>query len=212
MDKSWENHYQRKKSILAYPDENLVRMIKKNFGDNPEKGLRALDLGCGSGRHVRLLHELGIADVTGSDISEKGLLVTRENYGSNIVQNDNRDIPFRENTFDIIVAWGSLHYNNKSEISGMLDEIKRVLKKNGMLFATMRCSRDTHLKKGKHLGNDVWITELNDISGSIASFYSEDEIKKYFSIFEKFEYGLVERTIIGDTKSLVSHWVLQAVK
>jgi hypothetical protein len=94
----------------------------------------------------------------------------------------------------------------------MLDEIKFILKTNGLFFATLRSSRDTHLKRGEHKGNNEWITDLNDISGSSVSFYSEEELQKEFSIFSHFEYGLIERSIIGDINKIISHWIISAKK
>ena len=94
----------------------------------------------------------------------------------------------------------------------MLSGIRRILRPGGQFLATLRCSRDTYLKKGRHLGNDTWVTDLKDIKGSMASFYNEPELRKELSIFGEFTYALMERTLMGDLSSLISHWVIHARK
>jgi ubiquinone/menaquinone biosynthesis C-methylase UbiE len=209
----WEMHYANDKSVLAYPDENLVRMVKKNLPemDDPSR-LLAVDCGCGSGRHLKFLSDIGIAHAIGIDASYNALVISRSQCPGAMLQGTNKYLPLKNETADIVIAWGSLHYNNKYDCIAMLEEIQRIIKIGGCLFATLRSSRDTYLKKGRHLGNDIWITDLQDLDGSIASFYNESELKTAFSIFSDFSYGLIERTVIGDLSSLISHWVIQARK
>ena len=72
---SWETHYTAGKSELLYPDENLVRLLKKNRLLGSPGDLTAVDLGCGSGRHLRLLSDLGITRVIGLDASYNALVI-----------------------------------------------------------------------------------------------------------------------------------------
>lgn len=209
---AWENHYHRDKSALMYPDENLVRILKKNLQSKDTKSLHAADIGCGSGRHLQLLTDLGITSIFGSDISFQALALCRDNRFSNLIQSDNKKLPFKDNSIDIAIAWGSLHYAPKEDLEVMLNEIKRILKHNGSLYCTLRSSRDTYLKKGRHLGKDEWITDLNDIQGSLVSFYTEEEIGNAFSEFSSFSYGIIERSIIGDISKVLSHWVIEAIR
>lgn len=206
----WDNHYTRSKSELLYPDENLVRLLNKSVRE--PAGMTAVDLGCGSGRHLKLLSEIGISRIIGLDASHGALLISRKTGQSLLVRGNNRQLPLKDGSADIIIAWGSLHYNVKSDLAPMLDEILRILKQDGQLFATLRSSRDTYLKRGTHLGNDMWVTDLKDISGSTASFYTESEIRKELSPFSQYSYGLIERTLVGDITSLISHWIIHARK
>ena len=54
--------------------------------------------------------------------------------------------------------------------------------------------------------------DLNDIKNSVVSFFSEEELKSSFKIFTMFEFGLMERSIIGDTEKIISHWFFRAKK
>lgn len=209
---SWEKHYTAGKSELLYPDENLVRLLRKNPLLASPGGHTAVDLGCGSGRHIKLLNDLGLSRVVGLDSSYNALVISRKQCPGPLLQGNNLHLPLRNDIADIVICWGSLHYNNKYDLMTMLEEILRILKKGGYLLATLRSARDTYLKRGSHLGNDTWVTDVNDISGSTVSFYNEEELKVAFSIFNSVTYGLMERTLMGDITSLLSHWIIEARK
>jgi len=209
----WNSHYKKNKSVLSYPDENLVRLLAREVKNSERVNkLKAIDIGCGSGRHMALLEDSGIAEIYGSDYSLNALNICRDAGYPLVINCDNKALPFMKNTFDITVAWGSLHYSSKGDMRLMLDEVKRIMKQGGSLFATLRRDNDTYLKTGIDLGNNTWRTGLDDLTGTVVSFFSEDELKDIFSIFESFSYGWMERTIIGDTGKVISHWIISAKK
>ncbi len=209
----WNSHYKKNKSVLSYPDENLVRLIAGEIKKSENRrSLNAIDIGCGSGRHMALLEDSGIAEVYGSDYSLNALSICREAGYPLVINCDNKNLPFRENTFDIAVAWGSLHYSPKDEMRSMLGEVQRIMKQGGSLFATLRRDNDTYLKTGTDLGNNTWRTGLDDLTGTVVSFFEESELKDIFSTFETFSYGWMERTIIGDISKVISHWIISAKK
>ncbi|HPJ42342.1 MAG TPA: methyltransferase domain-containing protein [Spirochaetota bacterium] len=213
MKTDWNKHYKKDKSVLSYPDENLVRLVMKELQRfQAIEELKAIDVGCGSGRHIAFMQSAGLNQVYGTDNSFNALQICRDLDPEKLIHCDNRDIPLRNELFDISVAWGSLHYSTKPEIIPMISEIKRITKSGGVIFATLRTDKDTYLKTGKHLGNNTWQTGLNDLTGTIVSFYNEDELKTLFSGFSELNYGWMERTIIGDTSKVISHWVISARK
>jgi len=213
MDNSrWERHYTRGRSTLSYPDENLVRLLHHELKERDRSGIRVLDNGCGSGRHLFLLHELGTGFAAGSDYSYNALNICREAGENNLVNCDNRALPFRDSSFDIIIAWGSLHYSLKEEARLMTEELFRILSPGGVILATLRRDNDTCLKTGEHLGGNVWRTKLNDLEGSVVSFYSEDEVLELFGQSSGLQIGFMERSIVGDTSKVISHWIVRAEK
>jgi len=213
MNSSWNKHYLREKSQLFYPDENLIRIAKSQYKNIEQNNNHfAVDLGCGTGRHLGLLQDIGFKNIYGLDISLNGLKKAKNHFSSPVVQSNNTAIPIKENNIDFLIAWGSLHYNLKTDLALMLKEIHRVLKKGGIFAATLRSVNDSYLKQGKNIGNNQWQTNLNDINGALVSFYSEIEINEYLSIFKNFSYGLIERTIMGDLSKKISHWIIKAEK
>src|SRR5512145_1060262 len=176
--REWNRHYTRERSSLSYPDENLVRLLNHELKERDTGNIRVLDNGCGSGRHLTLLREQGISFAAGSDYSLNALDICRS-AGENLLVNcDNRHLAFRDSSFDIIIAWGSLHYSVKDDTCSMVRELFRVLAPGGVILATLRRDNDTYLKTGTHLGNNEWRTKLSDLDGSVVSFYSEDEVRE----------------------------------
>jgi SAM-dependent methyltransferase len=209
----WERHYHKDKSDLAFPDENLVRLLKSEISRRNTDKITAIDVGCGGGRHLSLCGDFGLSDIIGADASLQALMLCRRHMPETpLVQMDINKIPLKDATKDIVIAWGSLHYDTKEALPVMLGEIYRILRPGGCLLATVRSDRDTYLKSGKNLGNNVWQTDLDDINGSIAAFYGEDELVKFFSSYKSLEFGLMERTLLGDRSKIISHWFLCAKK
>jgi len=204
-ERAWERHYTRERSVLLHPDENLVRMLAPYTKGRDIGGIRALDLGCGTGRHVNLMIGMGINRPLGLDTSLNALSLCADLYDAPFVQADARAIPLKSGTIDIVVAWGSLHYAPKEDLEAMLAEVRRILGKGGRLFGTLRNSRDSYLKKGLHLGNDVWRTGPGDIESSTVAFYSEDELGAALSRFSSFRYGFMERSPLGRPDLVISH-------
>ena len=211
--KSWEDHYCRDKSILIYPDENLVRILKSFLVNNEvTPNTVALDMGCGSGRHMCLLQNLGVDRIFGLDYSINALNICDNMYKFPLIQAENRNLPIKTDSIDIVVSWGSLHYCTKEIFYVAIDEINRIMKKGAVLFGTLRSDKDTFLKRGKEIGNGTWVTDLDDIKNSVVSFFNEKELTSAFAKFELFQYGIMERSLIGDIGKIISHWFFMAEK
>ncbi len=206
----WDRHYASEKSRLTYPDENLVRLLCGFVAGTDPGMMIAVDLGCGSGRHMRLMSDMGVGTVIGLDASLPGLIMAGEAGNPYLAQCVNTSLPLRDASLDLIVAWGSLHYSKRVDFVMMVDEMRRVLKPRGRVFATLRTDRDTQLRRGTHLGDNTWLVDLPDITGSIVTFYSEDEARGAFSSFSSFRLGRAERTTMGSLDSIISHWIIDA--
>lgn len=97
---------------------------------------RALDLGCGNGRHAELLAEY-TADVVGVDVS-RGLLrtagdrATAREFDVDRLQGDASRLPLRDDVFSLAVYVATLHHLRPRETRvASLDELARVLAPGG---------------------------------------------------------------------------------
>ncbi|MFC5366871.1 class I SAM-dependent methyltransferase [Salinirubrum litoreum] len=97
---------------------------------------RALDLGCGNGRHAELLADHA-TEVVGLDVS-RGLLgtasdrATERGFAVDLVQGDASRLPLRDDTFDLAVYVATLHHLRPREARvASLDELARVLTPDG---------------------------------------------------------------------------------
>jgi ubiquinone/menaquinone biosynthesis C-methylase UbiE len=126
-------------SSLSYwnePMELLQQRLKRN--DICLQNLSSasvLDAGCGGGRYTVAWRELGAAKATGLDISPINIGdAERRVKGNNVDgvtfrEGDVLDMPFENDTFDIVFSNGVLHHTTDWEKG--LAELLRVLKPGG---------------------------------------------------------------------------------
>ncbi len=96
------------------------------------KGKKCLDAGCGSGRYVQAMLDLGASEVVGLDLDPAVAQNKIANPKAKIIQGDIRKVPFENESFDFVCCNGVLHHTeNPSEI---VKELSRVLKKDGYFF------------------------------------------------------------------------------
>lgn len=95
---------------------------------------KLLEIGCSMGTDLIQLARLGI-NVTGIDLTDEGIKLAKErfelfNIPANLMVADAENLPFEENTFDIVYSFGVLHHTPDTQRS--IDEVLRVLKNDGL--------------------------------------------------------------------------------
>ena len=140
IKKFYKNYRDRifdKKFNSSYPLRKYVH--QKNYFsilDYIKQGEKILEVGCGEGILSALMAQKG-AEVTASDISKPNLMNAKKyakNKGINninFLEADAEDLPFRDNSFDIVVADNVLEHLPDFEKG--LSEIKRVTKKRAII-------------------------------------------------------------------------------
>jgi ubiquinone/menaquinone biosynthesis C-methylase UbiE len=112
--------------------ENIKQELPK-----PDKALKLLDLGGGTGKYSLLLSKLGY-NVTLADISNESLKVAqekfkKENVSVSIINISGEELSFEDDYFDIIIMLGGV-INYTPSYNKLLKECKRVLKQKGILY------------------------------------------------------------------------------
>jgi SAM-dependent methyltransferase len=111
-------------------------------GGDPE----VLDAGCGTGRLIGPLRELGLA-VTGVDLSPGMLEVARSVHPDvELAGADLRRMPFADGRFAGVVAWYSLIHCAPADLAQALAEIARVLRPGGHLLTGFQSGVGTRLQ------------------------------------------------------------------
>lgn len=97
----------------------------------PNKGLRILDVGCGSANILGELKKKGF-QVTGVDPSEKASTIAQREHGVKVLVGSLDQIHFPDNSFELAMQWNVLeHVTNPREV---LLETHRILAPNGRLL------------------------------------------------------------------------------
>jgi ubiquinone/menaquinone biosynthesis C-methylase UbiE len=100
-------------------------------------GARILDVGCGTGEYVRRANELGF-QASGLEPAEAMREAAIEkNPGSTIVDGLATQIPFGDESFDLVICIEVLRYLHRADVDQALGEMRRVLKPGGKMFLTM---------------------------------------------------------------------------
>ena len=195
----WDNHYGRARARQQYPDENVVRVLKK-FYESRSESAAALDLGTGSGRHLPLLAE-HFGRVYAADFSHASLslLADKDTTSTQLAL---PEIPFAGATYDFVLCWGVLHYLKPAAIPHAVAEIHRILNAGGRVFLTLRADSDTHLKKQLATG---------DLAAGHAALFSKADALAFFQQFSAVTYGYIARQPLGD-EGLVAHHMILAQK
>jgi len=125
---------------------------------------RALDLGCGLGRHAHLLASEGFSPVVGLDGSDAGLAYARRHAEVAGLSIDYRqgafyEIPFADSSFDLVVGWNVIYHGDGDVVRRTLDEIRRVLAQGGLYVATMLSKRNTRFGKGREVRPDTFVVD-----------------------------------------------------
>ncbi|PJZ45811.1 class I SAM-dependent methyltransferase [Leptospira brenneri] len=202
MKNVWDEHYERPKSKLAFPDENLIRLLSRVQPNNR----KALDFGCGSGRHSYLLQNEGY-EVTACDTAKTTIDHLKEEPSSiHFLHTPDTNLPFAPNEFGLVVSWGVFHYNKREIAKELLSSLYTSLNEGGFLLGSIRADGDTHLglSQGK--------MQLKDLSGGYAETYSLEDLKDFLSIFREVSIGYSERTPLGKLDERICHWFFLAEK
>lgn len=132
--------------------------------------LKTLEVGCGSARLSCFLASKGYK-TTCLDYSESALRVAKKNYkisniAGNFVIGDAKQLPFENDTFDIVFSTGLLEHFKEPQI--VIDEMVRVLKPNGIFYS------DIVPKKFSTFRSPVIITK------SLIDFLRKDENETFY--------------------------------
>ncbi|MBZ9623813.1 MULTISPECIES: class I SAM-dependent methyltransferase [unclassified Clostridium] len=151
-----------------------------------------LDLGCGLGRHSIYFAKKGF-EVNSLDLSEYGVnhlkrWAEEEQVDIAVDICDMLNLPFKNDSFDCIMAYNVIYHTDTDGFIKSLDEIKRVLKSGGELFITL-LSKDTwsyqRADNYKRIDNNTILRDEHDTERDVPHFYVDiEDIKKYFIDFE----------------------------
>lgn len=150
----------------------------------PKTG-KVLDLGAGQGQDSRFFAEHGY-DVTSTDLEQTALDLSKAKLTGKLAdkvtlqQVDLREeLPFENDTFDVVYAHLSLHYFDSETTRRIVDQVRRVLKPGGVFAFFVNATTDPEYGTGTELEPDYF-----QIDGMAKRYFSTKTARKLTKYFE----------------------------
>jgi len=181
----------------------------KEYLNNISSNKVILDAGCGTGKYLNILENnsklyIGI-DLSNEQLKKAKLKSLKES--SKFICSNLSTIPLKDNEIDLIVSsWVLGTITNIDERNKVLNEFKRVLKKDGIIILVENgCNSEFEIIRGRDKDNRTkdyndWIInngfKLDTIFNTFFEFKTLEEAKKCFNVI----YGDIIASKINDKK------------
>lgn len=184
----WDNWSKRRAGVPVYDDwlESYIPIINKKKEDE------ILDLGCGIGADTKYLIEKGF-NVLSCDFSKEALESIKFNISNckTMYLNMLEKFPLKDESFSIVIADLSLHYFDNNSTMQIMKEIKRILKRDGILLARVASINDINFGagEGKELEKNFYFE-----GDYTKRFFDQEDVNKYFGTIgevESFETSML---------------------
>lgn len=176
------------------------------FSEFVNKEDKILDVGCGYGRTLNELYSKGFKNLFGIDFSDKMILRGKRLFPwLNLNVKHDKKIPYEDNSLDAVILFAVLTciVNDEEQIF-LMNEIKRVLKPNGVLYINdfllntdERNIKRYRLYENKY--NKYGVFELPE--GAILRHHDLSWIKSITADFHNIKLDTVTYTTMNGNKS-----------
>jgi ubiquinone/menaquinone biosynthesis C-methylase UbiE len=184
--KAWDEIWKTAKSRSPWvlPDPFVVSSISKFKEENIEK---ILDLGLGLGRHAVLFAKEGFI-VHGLDTSPTGIKYAirwskKEDVILKLTLGEMSQIPFIDDSFDLIIAWNVIYHGTVNYILKTMSEIERCLQMKGYLLCTFISKQNEKYRLGEEIEEDTFINTEEKEKSYPHHYFDIDEINRYLDAF-----------------------------
>lgn len=154
--KNWTEHYGAKKRGL-YPTEWVVRTLAGGnypglkIDKSKYPGARILDMGCGDGRNLGLLHDLGFevhaVEISAEMIESLRAAAAGSGQETHFAVGRNDALPYADGFFDYMLCCASCYYlEGGMSWSKVRAELARVIKPGGLMVANFCDEQNSVLK------------------------------------------------------------------
>src|SRR5262249_15580438 len=178
---------------------------------------RALDLGCGAGRHAVLLARHGF-ETYASDFSPAAVDHCRrwlcdEGLSARVTRADMADIHHPDGFFDLIVAFNVIYHTTATGMRAMAALLHRKLAPGGHLFVTLKSPATWYYGDGQAIEPGTFIRPPRDRQPSKdvpVHFSTREEADALFAAFEIVRKQYVEQR--KPNGKLLARWDLTVRK
>lgn len=185
----WNGRYESEGVLWGLESRELDDCMKvfKN-----EEVRKILVLGCGYGRSL-LRFANARFEATGVDFSKKALEIGRHLIKNHqfvqYVLTSVCNLPFHKDSFGGIFAYNIFHLLLNGERSSLLQEIGRIVEKEGIVVVVALSVCDSNYGKGTEIEKNTFYAERE---GKATHFFTEEEMLAYFKEYEIIELSKIE--------------------
>ena len=185
---AWDRSYERGDNLVFYPHEEVIRFVSRkirkrtgvaSFRDVvPDVGgVRVLDLGCGIGRHVKYLHEMGLA-AYGCDLSDAAIAAAKRwatawmpdgDAEATFVQCDARSLPWPDGFFTHAVSHGVLDSMPFDVARDACLDLARAMVPGGLFYCDLISGDDS--AHAREFAGEEAVTAQHE-EGTIQSYFN----------------------------------------
>jgi len=174
----WEKEIIKNK--ILYPETYIVSFLAKNFPNKENnKNLHALDVGFGSGRHLKLLQDYGF-NIYGIDYSQEACDIAKKLFNlddRSIACDALRTTSFQGKKFDIIIAYGVAFLKPLSQMREDLKILYTALATGGKALINFRTKDDFLYAQGKQIDSNTYILHHPSYKDMCYTFLELNEAK-----------------------------------
>jgi ubiquinone/menaquinone biosynthesis C-methylase UbiE len=208
---SWDDYYQQmcipphKGGTLYGLDHKIFfDFLLKSLKDTPKNEIRILDYGCGTGVMGIALATLGFP-VAGFDLSDAGIEVAKTaakkvkvDQQTEFVVANAQQLPFADNSFDLVIGKAVLHHVIKYEGCGQ--ELHRIMKSGARAVFLEGAAGNPLIAQARKFTIQEELGDVPLTSSNINSFATDFEtvdIKGYFFLYmlKRFGYYASDETL-----------------
>jgi len=160
--KAWDDAWQTAEGRADWTEpEPFVRAALSTLPD--QGAVRALDLGCGPGRHAVHAASIGFP-TTAIDAAPSGVRHARdwarmESVALDTAVGDMGTLPFRDDSFGCIIAWNVIYHGTSRVIEQAASEIERCLAPDGVAILSLISKRNERFGRGREVERDTFVVE-----------------------------------------------------
>ena len=181
----WENMLSNKPDMFGTEPSDVAQKAAELF--KKEGRIKILELGGGQGRDTIFFAQNGF-QVYVLDYCESGVeTITQKAKESGVSKSITaachdvrKPLPFDDESFD--ACYSHMLYCmalTTAELEFLSNEIRRVLKPNGLNIYTVRNTNDPHYRTGVHQGEEIY-----EIGGFVIHFFSKEKVEHLAKGFE----------------------------
>ncbi|MCF7970960.1 MAG: class I SAM-dependent methyltransferase [Methylococcaceae bacterium] len=218
MQQKWNDTHLDPKFRSLYPHDSVVRFVFRHFVRDADKHNKTvLDIGCGSGRHLKLVAENGIqaagCDYASVGVQEAGKILEGLTLKADLTVCDFTQLPYADQVFDGALAWGVLYYGNKTRMQQGISELHRVLKTTGVALLLLKSCEDLRYGLGREIEKNTFFMEDNQTNeqGMTLCFLDENELRDLFKDFSVVTMNK-NNYYANNLSQLHSDWIIELTK